>query len=388
MKNVAIICEYNLFHNGHMYQIKKIRERYPESCVIALMSGNYVQRGDLAILPKNIRAKAACECNADLVLELPYPISGGTAEYFARGAVSILNDLDGIDEICFGSESGNLSNLNKTAERLISDEFSNKLENARKKLKSSNIPFNIIRQNVYEELYGERFITKPNDILAAEYLKALKLSDSGIIPFQIKREYNYSATETRKYFLGNDFNILENEVPKSAFNIYAESPNPVKIQNIEKFILGYFRQCDPNMLLQYADVTDGIENLLCNAADKSISYIEFFNKCKNKKYSDAKIRRIILNCVLKTTESMLKEKPLYTNVLASNSIGRDFLRSQRKADIKIAIITKSADYKKHTEITKQYERSINADKLYTLAMNPPQSSDYFIKLSPYINKLY
>ena len=383
MKNVAIICEYNLFHKGHLYQIEKIREIYPKSCVIALMSGNYVQRGEPAILPKHIRARAACECNADVVLELPYPFSGGTAEYFARGAVSILNELNGVDALCFGSESGNLSYLNTIAERLMSDEFSNKLENSRKELISSNIPFNVIRQNVYEELYGERFITKPNDILAVEYIKALKSFNSEIIPFQIKRESGYSATKTRKYFLGNDFNILENKIPQSALNVYKDSAIPVTITNIEKFILGYFRLSDPNDLSQYADVTDGIENLLCNAADKSISYAEFFSKCKSKKYSDAKIRRVILNCVLKTTESMLKEKPLYTNVLAFNNIGRDFLSKQRKSVI--AVITKPADYKKHPDIIRQYEHAVNADKLYTLAMTPPQSSDYFIKLSPYKN---
>ena len=376
MKNVAIICEYNLFHNGHLNQINKIKEKHPDSCVIALMSGNFVQRGELAILPKNIRAEAACQSGADLVLELPYPYSGGSAEYFATGAVSILNDLIGVDELCFGSENDNLPYLQTIADRLLSNEFSNKLETLRANYKSSNLSFNIIRQNVYEELYGEQFITKPNDILAVEYIKALKLLNSVILPFQIKRTYDYSATRTRK-----NFNLLENEVPKSALNIFENYKNPVTIHNIEKYILGYFRSCNVNNLSQYADVTDGIEYLLYNSANKATSYDEFFRLCKNKKYSDAKIRRIILNCVLKTTESMLKEKPLYTNVLAFDDIGREFLSKQRKSPIKI--ITKSADYKKYPEIIGQYEHSVNADKLYTLAMNPPQSSDYFIKLSPY-----
>ena len=376
MKNVAIICEYNLFHNGHLNQINKIREKHNNSCVIALMSGNFVQRGEPAILPKNIRAAAACESGADLVLELPYPYSGGSAEYFAMGAVSILNDLIGVDELCFGSENDNLPHLQQIANRLFSPEFSNKLENSREKLKSSNVAYNIIRQNVYEELYSEPFITKPNDILAVEYLKALKLLNSAILPFQIKRTYDFSATRTRK-----NFNSLENEVPKSALNIFYKHKTPVTINNIEKYILGYFRTCNVNDLLQYADVTDGIEYLLYNSANKATSYDDLFRLCKNKKYSDAKIRRIILNCVLHTTESMLKDKPLYTNVLAFNDVGREFLSKQRKSPIKI--ITKPADYKKHPEIIGQYEHSVNADKLYTLAMNPPQPSDYFIKLSPY-----
>lgn len=373
MKNVAIICEYNLFHKGHMYQIEKIREKYPDSCIISLMSGNYVQRGDMAILPKNVRASAACECGADVVLELPYPYSGGTAEYFARGAVSVLNSLHDIDELCFGSETDNLNQLQIIAERTLSKEYSNLLELYSNQYKSTNVSFNRIRQNVYEELFNESFIPKSNDILAVEYLKAL--SDSDIKPFQIKRTYDFTATRTRK-----NFNKLENEVPIQAYKIFEPHKNPVKMTNIEKYIFGYFRTCDPNELSEYADVTDGIGYLLVNSANDSVTLDEFVNLCKNKKYSTAKLRRIILNCMLKTTEPMLKAKPLYTNLLAFNDIGRKFLSLQRKSDI--VIITKPADYKKYPQIIKQYEHSINADKLYTLAMNPPQKSDFFIKLSP------
>lgn len=382
IKNVAIICEYNLFHNGHAYQINKIRQKYENSCIIALMSGNYVQRGDLAILPKNIRAMSACEYGADVVLELPYPYSGGTAEYFARGAVSILSGLTGVDEVCFGSESDNLSYLQNVTDRLMSDEFSNKLETFRKEMISTNTSFNKIRQDLYEKMYHEPFITKPNDILAVEYLKALKTYNSTILPFQITRKYDYSATKTRKYFHAGDFNKLENEVPDSIYKIYKLAMNAVKIHNIEKYVIAYFRTNNPIDFKQYADVTDGIEYLLYNSANKAVTFDEFFKMCRTKKYSDAKIRRVILNCMLKTTEEMLKSTPLYTNVLAFNEVGRKFLSNQRKSDVKI--ITKPADYKKHPNIISQYEHSIAADKIYTLAMEPAQPSDYFIKLSPYI----
>lgn len=382
IKNVAIICEYNLFHNGHAYQINKIRQKYENSCIIALMSGNYVQRGDLAVLPKNIRAAAACEYGVDIVLELPYPYSGGTAEYFARGAVSILNGFTGVDELCFGSESDNLYYLHKVMDRLLSDEFSNKLKITQKKFISTNMSFNKIRQDLYEEMYREPFITKPNDILAVEYLKALKAYNSTILPFQITRKSDYSATKSRKYFHARDFNKLKNEVPDSIYKMYESTINPVKIHNIEKFVLAYFRTNNPKDFCQYADVTDGIEYLLYNSANRAVTFNKFFNMCRTKKYSDAKIRRVILNCMLKTTEEMLKSTPLYTNILAFNEVGRNFLANQRKSDVKI--ITKPADYKKHSNIISQYEHSITADKIYTLAMEPSQSSDYFIKLSPYI----
>lgn len=123
MIKIAIIAEYNPFHNGHKYQIECVRREFPQACIIALMSGNFVQRGEGAILPKYLRAEIAVKCGVNAVLELPYPYSSGNAEYFARGAIEILNSL-GVDYLCFGSECGDVDTLMNAVRRLLSDDNS------------------------------------------------------------------------------------------------------------------------------------------------------------------------------------------------------------------------------------------------------------------------
>ncbi|MCL2518353.1 MAG: nucleotidyltransferase family protein [Oscillospiraceae bacterium] len=343
MKNVAIICEYNLFHKGHKYQIEQIRDNFNNCCVIALMSGNFVQRGDVAVLDKYVRAKTACENGVDIVFELPYPYSGGSAEYFARGAVTILNKLNNIDILCFGSESGDLDQLELMAERL--SEFKN--------IKPyENISYIKQMQNLYEQTYNEPFVTKPNDILGVEYLKALK--NSKIEPFVIKRLPNYSATITRKLFWEQPYG------------------NPAKLNNVEKYILMYLRSIG---------ATEGLEYLIKNSGNESVTLDELYKLCANKKYTNAKIRRTILNILLNTTEQMLKAEPTFVNLLAANDVGRKYLKN----NFDIYIITKPAHYKNLTD-TKQYEHSINADKFYTMAMANPQKADYFLKQKPFIKE--
>ena len=127
--NIGIICEYNPFHNGHLYQVEKIREEFGEDAnIIAVMSGNYVQRGGVAIADKGLRAKCAVLSGVNLVLELPFPFSMSSAEYFARAAVHILTEIGCVDYISFGSESGSLDALKKTAELMLTDEFLKALE--------------------------------------------------------------------------------------------------------------------------------------------------------------------------------------------------------------------------------------------------------------------
>ena len=386
MKNIAIICEYNLFHNGHLKQINKIREKFGECRIISLMSGNFVQRGEAALFPKDIRATTACLHGADLVLELPYPYSGGSAEYFAVGAIKILNKLHRIDELCFGSETDDLQYIYNAAENLTSEKFSAVLSENQRRYKSTNKSFNKLREETYKELFHENIVIKPNDILAVEYIKALKITNSKIKPFQIKRASEWSASAARKFLTEDNYAQLKSIVPDKAYEIYINESKKflTQLKNIEKYILGYFRSCKPENLI-YADVTDGIERRLINAAENAVTLEKFYNLCYNKKYSNSKIKRIILNCLLNTTEEMLKSDPLYTNALAFNDKGAEFLRNI-KTGSEIAVITKPGHYKKHGEkIIGQYEHALKADKLYTLAMKNPEKANYFIKKKPYIN---
>jgi predicted nucleotidyltransferase len=379
--NISIICEYNPFHKGHLRQINAIRELYGDSVIVSLMSGNFVQRGDIALFPKNVRAESAVASGADLVLELPYPYSSGSAEYFARAAVSILNDMKTIDCLCFGSECGNLEHLDTIAERLLSADFTDKLNALLTAHRSDNVSFNKVRENLYKSTYNADFVIMPNDILAVEYLKALKILGGKIKPLIIKRIGGYSASRSRDAYNCGNYDLFREMIPAEAVKIYETNTNTASLDNLERYILTTFRQMPVERLREFADITDGMDYRIKKAAANATSLDMFLDSCKTKKYSNSKIHRMILNCLLNTTEKMLKAKPLYTNILALNNKGAAFLKTVKTSDI--SLITKPSYYNRCShDVILQYSHALNADTLYTAALNNLQSADYFMKMSP------
>lgn len=190
MKTVGLITEYNPFHNGHLYHIERARELTGADRVVIVMSGDYVQRGTPALLSKHSRAHMALLNGASAICELPVCYASGSAEFFAQGAISILEGLGCIDTLCFGSECGELSVLQHIAQLLLSesDTYSHMLQDALKKGHS----FPAARHQALEKLTGETFVSQilsePNNILGIEYLKALKKQNSRMVPYTLKRD--------------------------------------------------------------------------------------------------------------------------------------------------------------------------------------------------------
>ena len=173
MKTAGIICEYNPFHAGHAWQIAEIRRTLGEdTAVVCAMSGNFVQRGDFAILRKHVRAEAAVRGGADLVLELPTPWATASAECFARGGVEVLSGTGVVDTLCFGSECAKIEKLLRLAQFLTSDDFANALRTELDK----GISFAAARELAAEKMQGDdaEILRGPNDILGVEYCKALQ----------------------------------------------------------------------------------------------------------------------------------------------------------------------------------------------------------------------
>ena len=233
MKTIGIIAEYNPFHTGHEYHILKTKELTGADRVVVIMSGNFVQRGTPAICDKYTRATAAILGGADLVLELPAYYSCGSAEFFAMGAVSILNQLQIIDYLSFGTESDNIESLNQIADILVNepDEYKSLLMN---ELNSGN-NMAVARSNALLTYTGNSLfhdlVNSPNNILALEYLKALKNFCSPISPVNILREgagyhdksfdmKHTSATALRECFNNKDFRLIRNFTPDRIFNLY------------------------------------------------------------------------------------------------------------------------------------------------------------------------
>jgi len=388
MKSVAIICEYNLFHNGHLRQINMIREKFAESdeevTVISLMSGNWIQRGGPALLPARIRADTAVRCGADLVLELPYPWSGGSAEYFARGAVDILNAIGGIDYLCFGSESGDIDMLMRTARNTMTDKYNTAFGNAKKLRCSGNISEIILRSEIYDQVFGEKLPVLPNDILGLEYLRALNLTGSKIQPYPVKREGSETATEARRLFSTHNHDSLRRIVPPEAFEIYINNEE-TRFENIGTAIIARLRLADNGELSGFEGVTGGLDKRLCSCAAKTANLEVFFELAATKRYTNARLRRTVINCMLEIKSDYLKETPHFTRLHSANKKGTDFLRIHSGSEI--TIITKAAHQKRYAAdavLTDQLNRRYKAEALYALARGESAEAD--IKMKPNIMK--
>ena len=380
MKTTAIICEYNPFHKGHSLQINLIKEQ--GSAVVCIMSGNFVQRGQPAVFGKFDRAKAAILEGADLVVELPYPYCCSAAEHFCFGGVALANSLGVVDELCFGSECGNIDKLKEASDRLRSTEFTEAVKTARADRQNKEKPYANLRSMIYEKLYGEKLSDMPNDILAVEYITALKKIKSNILPITYQRKEGFSATESRKLLSEkNDLSMI----PEKARGVF-ENAVRYDIKNLEKEIRFFYTFADTKQLSLCYGMTNGIAERIKKAANESMGLDDLIDRIKGKSYTNAKIRRCIINGMLGAHTEDLKMPPMYTQVLACNDVGRKLVKQIQKCG-NIEIITKPSHYKNLDGLAKkQAELSFAADKLQTLAADTKQPSNYFVKQTPYIQK--
>lgn len=320
MKNVGIVAEYNPFHAGHRYHIDETRRRLGEECaVVAVMSGNYVQRGECAIADKWSRARMALEGGADLVLELPTVWAASSAEHFAFGAMSIL-EAAGVNVLSFGSESGDSESLKRVAAVLNSEEFQNSL---RKHL-NEGLPFAVCRQKAVEDLIGEEAascLSNPNDNLGVEYLKAAQRLDFHPDIIAVPRvgaghdggdhpEYP-SASFVRQQILTGEIGL----------------DNPASLKFNERGILTILRSVKEEDLTELPDSGEGLAHRLYEAIRKADTLEEVYDLAKTKRYAHARIRRMVLWAALGLKESDRPVQVPYLRVLGANERGRAVLRS-------------------------------------------------------------
>ncbi len=366
MKNIAIICEYNLFHNGHRRQIEQVRARFAdEGCrVIAIMSGNYVQRGIPAAMPKHERARIAVLQGADLVLELPFPWSSSPAELFARAGVHIAAALGGIDYLCFGSESGDLTALTKTAAHMEDPAFIEAVKIARAEADHSGESYLKTRARVYELLFGEAFPHSANDILGVEYLRALR-EQGTIEPLVIHRKGEESATGTRAFAAAGDALSLAGIAPQETVDAFRQGLT-LPPEAFAKLILTRFRLADAAELAGYADMSFSLACRMMGAAEKADTFADFMARCATKKYTDAGLRRCTLACLFGVTGELRRAVPHFTNLLAAGREGMAFLSEIRKRKT-IAILSKRSQASELTgDAAAQYAQSRKADSIYEL----------------------
>ena len=387
MKIAGIICEYNPFHNGHEYLVKRAKS---DGCAaVAVMSGNYTQRGELAVADKYTRAEAAIKCGVDLVLELPFPFSLSSAEFFAKGGVAVLENV-GASRIYFGSESGDIDFIKAAAKAAASDEFA--------KMREGISHDEGAAKGYFEALgimLGRNAEMLSNDILAVEYVKEINRRGANIEPIAVKRvgdafrDENInskfaSATAIRNFLRTKSTDGLEKYMPAKSLDAIRKAIEngeaPVDAKKLEAALITFWRMVDPASLSDIAELGNGLEYRIKDAALSATTLEELESNSATKKYTAAKIRRAILFALLGVTKADLDAEPEYTSVLAANKRGREILSSLRKDEAGIRIVTKSADAPE----CRQYELSSRADALYTLAMPNPQSSGYLTKKKIYI----
>ncbi|MBE6661859.1 MAG: nucleotidyltransferase family protein [Ruminococcaceae bacterium] len=379
MKISGIICEYNPFHTGHEYLIKEAKKR--SDAVVCVMSGHFTQRGEAAIADKFVRAKTALLGGADLVLELPFPFSAASASYFAAAGVKLLS-MVGADRLVFGSESGEITRLLTLADHLLSADFEKKKEKMMASEGSALAHFGA--------LLGERERLLPNDILAVEYLRAIKKEGlpmeavavsrvgDGFLQKELGDSPYASATALRQSLYLGDLAAMETYMPKYSLAELKEALTreeaPVTTENAARAILGFFRLIAPEALSEIAGLGNGLEQRICASAKESRDLAEFLQKCATKRYTDAAIRRAILAAMTGVTYADLDRGAVYTTVLGANATGRALLASLRKK--KLPLLTKPSDVEvlclafpeKKDAILRQAALSESADALYSLCL--------------------
>lgn len=375
MKTMAVICEYNPFHNGHKYQLTEQKKTLGADGVICLMSGSFVQRGAPAVYDKWTRAKDAVLNGADLVLELPVVYSCQSAQRFATGAVKLLDKLGVVDFLSFGSESGNIFELKRCANIINSDDFSLLLNEELK----SGLSYPSARTEVIKKNYpgiDETLISCPNNILAIEYLNALDGIDSDIKPKTIKRNHNFiSASQIREKMSKN-----ENITPFTP-----TEPHETYNQKAFDFLaLYHLRKESLEALQKICDMKEGLEYKFKKALQLSTTIDKLTDIVKSKRYTRTRISRIIINSLLGIQDSDTKLEPQYARVLAFNQKGREILSKMKKTSL-IPIITKVADaVPDNSDFSRMLEKDILSTDIYSVITNQESGLDF--KTSPIVIK--
>ena len=399
MKIVGLVVEYNPFHNGHLYHLNKSKEVTNATHSIAVMSGNFLQRGEPALFDKYTRAQIAVSNGVDLVVELPSLFACQSAEIFSHGAVTLLNSLNCIDSICFGSEEGNIDILYQIANILTNEptEFKDTLkaylaEGLLFAVARSKALYDYISSNNLLDIPEEKLNTilnSSNNILGIEYIKSLIRIKSNIKPYtitRIKSEYNSeiissnicSATAIRKVLKDSfELSYISNVVPYHTLYAIENSIKKEFNPMFDEYYFDIIKQIivrDINNLNSYFDVNEGIENKIYKSVFTSNSLDSLQQDIKSKRYTLTRVKRILNNILLGITkEDMNKVKSIsyipYVRVLAFNDKGREIIK-QIKLNSDICIVNKFANI------------DFNSDDLFETLIN------YDIKASNIYNLIY
>ena len=386
---LGLITEYNPFHNGHLLHLIKSKEKANSTKCIVVMSGNFVQRGEPAIFDKFLRTKMAILNGADIVLELPIQFATASAEFFAMGAVDLLEKTGVVNKLCFGTEEGELEEILEIA-KIISNETEEFKKEFLKEL-DKGISFPKARQNAIESILNKdlSFLNLPNNILAIEYLKAILKLNSKIKPFTIKREKASfhseeifgeiaSATALRKALKENKIENLKKCMPKSCFELINSN---IPLLDDYSSILNYILKQNNKNINNILEIGEGLENRILKNADTFL-ISNLIEKIKCKRYTYTKLQRAILNIILNKTK---EEYSQYTKTLNQYIRILGFKKSSSNIvseickNSKVPVITNLKDYKKilNKNAIEMLEKNIKATDIYYIGKEKPINYEFY-----------
>lgn len=361
MEIIGIICEYNPFHNGHVYHINKIKEMYKDSIIIAVISSSFCQRGQISIMNKWDKTKIALNNKVDLVVELPFVYSTQSADIFAKGAIKILNEL-GVNKIIFGSESNNIETLTKIAKIQINN------ENFDKKVKDyldKGLNYPTALSNSLKD-FKLNAPTSPNDLLAISYIKEIEINNYKIEPISIKRTNDYHGKEIKGDILNASL-IREMLNDEENIDLYINYDSDILYENINYFkYLKYKIISDMNVLNKYQTVDEGIEGRIKKYINNSNSLEELISNIKSKRYTFNKINRMLIHILTSLTKEEAKEELTYIRVLGFNKNGKNYLNEIKKKPT-LPIITNYSNLENHKLLQIEYRITL----IYSLLVNDP-----------------
>ncbi|NLL01929.1 MAG: nucleotidyltransferase [Mollicutes bacterium] len=367
MDVIGIICEYNPFHNGHKYHIDKIKELYPDSLIILVLNGYFLERGEVSVLTKEDKTKIALENNIDIVLEHPFVFGSNSADIFAESSVIMLNHLK-VNKIIFGSESNDIETLTKIAKMQLEEDFHQKVKEHLKK--GINYP-TALNKSLDTEL------NTPNDLLGVAYIKAILKNNFDIKPITIKRTNSYHDIKSNNSIVSasNIRTKFKNKQSVDKYTSYAHL-----IQNINEELLfkllKYKILTEPN-LNKYLSIDEGIEYKLIKEINNASSVEELIMKVKSKRYTYNRIRRMLIHILIGLTKEDKNQIDLeYIKVLGFNKKGQEYLKKHKK-DSSIPITRKiSTEY-----LAQRYE--LKASLLYDL-LTENNTYEFELKNKPII----
>lgn len=401
MKTVGIIAEYNPFHNGHAYQIAKAKERTGADYAVVVMSGNFVQRGQPAVMEKSLRTEAALLCGADIVIELPVHYATASAEYFASGAVALLDRLGSVDALCFGSECGDIDRLSELADAFLTE--GDAFKTILKKRLKEGVSYPQARNDALGAVCPQfmpllPLLKHPNNILGLEYLKALKRRNSAIRPYTVSRTGSgyhdgqldgpYSSALALREILASkkEISFIKEQVPPNVYELmrcHYEKNFPILAEDFS-LLLGYkLLQEQEKDFGIYFDIDNGFSDRLHHFLPFCTDYASFCERLKTKNLTYTKVSRSLLHILLNICQADMnafcaEDYVYYARILGFRKDAAPLL-SALKANASVPLLSKLADAEERIASEngrRMLEQDIRASHIYALTVRHKFRQDF------------